>query len=1250
MRTLPDFSFRIYYSPADKPLVNFYIPALSASMRYDRSAGFFSSSALAAAAAGVARLIHNDGRMRLLVGAALHEEDVAAIQRGYDLRQRLSERMLDQFPDPEDALLRHRLEVLAWMVSREMLEIRVVLPCDAQGVPYAAGQTQDYFHAKTGIFTDGDGNQVAFSGSVNESATGWKHNYENFAVYFSWNETKAYLAQVVANFEALWNGKEHDWIAVEIPDAIKQRLLQYTPTNVPTHDLLEPLPLETKEEKPPYLIHNSWGERLIFQFVRDAPYLLNGQGLGAATAALMPWPHQSRVADTIINDFPRRALLCDEVGLGKTIEAGLVLRQLLLSGRVQRVLILAPKSVLKQWQEELYEKFNLDVPRFDGSRFWSVEGRPLEYSSENPWDAFSVFLAGSQLAKRADRRDQILAACGWDLLIVDEAHHARRKDFKERIYRPNRLLGLLNDLDEAGKITGMLLMTATPMQVHPIEVWDLVKALGMGGRWGADEDNYLEFFSEMRKPFHDIDWDFVMELVRDELEAGGTIDEAFERQAAQELGAVKWSLLKDLPTLHGSKMQAIRQIGEQSQAYVKELARRHTPLRRFLFRNTRSLLRQYWQRGILKEKVPTRRPQIIRVPMTVDEYSLYERIDEYISHFYQVYEQERRGLGFIMTVYRRRLTSSFYAVRCSLERRLQYLRGEIHPEQTYDEDDIEQEELSLDISEEALIQTDQKRLTAELAYVQNFIQDLRHLSISDSKLEHLKGELNQVFLSRSKVLVFTQYTDTMDYLRNQLVDVYGSEIACYSGRGGEIWNGIAWVVTTKEQVKNEFKSGDIRILVCSDSASEGLNLQTCGVLINYDMPWNPMRVEQRIGRIDRIGQEFDEVWISNYFYQDTIEDLIYQRLADRIDWFEVVVGDLQPILAEVGETTRRIAMLPAFQREAELEKAIRELRDRLQNRQFESLDLDEYATSEEIQPVQPPPLTLPELEELLIKSSFTRHRFEPHPDIDQAYLLSWRDQILPVTFSPTCFDEHPDTVRFLSFGSTLLEELLADVPQLEDTQAGAILRLATKQDSPITKCGFYVSGEDGQLITIETLAELRTWLETKRELLSLLDENQQETAKQIFLEQIQAEQSRYQSVLRKRHTARMKAEHARAQGLLVKAALVEVALGQNPTMWDNGHYPTTFSETAIKGLQRHGYPWGPLLMLSFDPELSIEESDPFFQKIQNASREVLRGHFSQLSGEAKRLVNLLSILNIEDDNYSESIECEVKIFNPEFDK
>ncbi|HKZ82396.1 MAG TPA: helicase-related protein [Anaerolineae bacterium] len=877
--SLRDYPFRIYYGPADDPLNNFYIPALSASVRYDRSAGFFSSTALAVAAAGVARLIQNGGRMRLLVGAALDEGDVEAITRGHDLQARLTERLLEHFADPQDALLRQRLEVLAWMVAEGTLEIRVVLPRDERGLPIPARLSQDYYHPKTGIFTDADGNRMAFSGSVNESETGWTKNYENFLVVFSWEATQAHLAQIATNFERLWTGQEPGWIALDVPKAVRDRLLTYRPPHAPEFDPLERAPSRkpTKDEEQPYAGEVPQAERILFQFVRDAPYLPNATELGAATAAIVPWPHQSRVANVVIRRFPDRAMLCDEVGLGKTIEAGLVIRQLLLSGRVKRCLILAPKSVLKQWQEELYEKFALEIPRYEAGGFLDVRDQPLPAPDGNPWDAFDVLLAGSQLVKRADRREQILAAKGWDLLVADEAHHARRKDFKERIYRPNRLLGLLNDLKAQDKYAGLLLMTATPMQVHPLEVWDLLTVLGMGGRWGADEDNFLGFFAEMHKPFDDRDWEFVFDLVQDYLTTGGEIDPEFKAHVGQEIGPVKWSALEDLVRRSGQRLRILRQLGRAPEPHVAELARRHTPLNHYIFRNTRALLREYQQRGILKDNVPTRRPRLERVPMRPEERALYDRIDEYISAFYQKYESERRGLGFVMTVYRRRLTSSFYAVRRSLERRLQFLRG--LTDEAFVDDDLEQDELEQDVLEEVLSDADRERFKAELTYVEDFIHELRLLSVNDSKLEVLKSELGRIFTQRPTVLIFTQYADTMDYLRDQLVEVYGSQVACYSGRGGEVWNGIAWVRTTKEDVKNQFREGSVRILIGTESASEGLNLQTCGVLINYDMPWNPMRVEQRIGRIDRIGQQFDIVWISNYFYQDTIEDVIYRNTA-----------------------------------------------------------------------------------------------------------------------------------------------------------------------------------------------------------------------------------------------------------------------------------------------------------------------------------------------------------------------------------
>jgi hypothetical protein len=244
-------------------------------------------------------------------------------------------------------------------------------------------------------------------------------------------------------------------------------------------------------------------------------------------------------------------MMCDEVGLGKTIEAGLVIRQLVLSGRVRRALILVPKSILVQWQEELYEKFVLNVPRYDGHTFYDALGRPRPAPpGVNPWDAHPIMLASSQLAKRRDRQDQLAEAQEWDLVVADEAHHARRKDFLSRQYRPNRLMELLNGAGGRpglkDKTRGLLLLTATPMQIDPIEVWDLLKVLGMGGLWGASDENFLRYFEELKQPYERADWRFLLRMLGDYFATGGVWHGPFCAVAEKKIGPVEWDQIRNL--------------------------------------------------------------------------------------------------------------------------------------------------------------------------------------------------------------------------------------------------------------------------------------------------------------------------------------------------------------------------------------------------------------------------------------------------------------------------------------------------------------------------------------------------------------------------------------------------------------------------------------------------------------------------------------------------------------------------------
>ncbi|MDI3339530.1 MAG: helicase-related protein [Sphaerobacter sp.] len=1217
---LRDYAFQFFYGPADDRLHDFYIPALARSVRYDRATGFFSSSALAVAAAGIAHLIQNGGRMRLLVGASLDDEDVAAIERGYHLAERIREKFLTLLADPEDLLLRSRLEALAWMVAEGTLEIRVVLPVGPDGLPVPGDRAAPYFHTKEGVFTDAAGNQVAFSGSVNESATGWQHNYEQLLVFTSWDDSQRYLAGVVRRFERLWEGTERDWIALPIPEAVRERLIAFRPEYPPTRDPLETaVPAGVADERAIYVVEQPRDDdqraRILAQFLRDAPHLPGAGRLGAATAAIEPWPHQLRVSDAIVARFPERFLLADEVGLGKTIEAGLAIRQLLLSGRVRRCLILTPRSVIRQWQEELYEKFLLDIPRYDGGRFITVFGDEREPSTPNPFDSEPVLLASSQLVKRRERQREVLAALPWDLVVVDEAHHARRRDFLAQRDRPNRLLELLRELRK--RTQGMLLLTATPMQVHPVEVWDLLMLLGLGGRWGVDEQHFLRFFRELRKPVEEVDWDFVFDMVRDELESGGTEDPGLAEMAMSRVGPVNWDRVRALVRSAGRRA-AIARLPVEAQAVAQEYARRHTPLRRLMFRNTRELLREYARRGLIRATIPKRDPQPVWIEMTPAERDLYDRIEEYIAEFYARYEQERRGLGFIMTVYRRRLTSSFAAIERSLQRRLEFLRGQA-PDPGLTDDDLEVDELEQDISEE-LAQALARGYREEIRYVEDFLHDIRRLS-GDSKLERLMAMLGEIFRRRETVVIFTQYTDTMDYLRERLREVYGHQIACYSGRGGEEWRDGAWTPTTKEEIKNAFRQGErIKILLCTEAASEGLNLQTCGVLINYDMPWNPMRVEQRIGRVDRIGQRYPDVWVRNFFYEDTIEARVYERLSDRIAWFTDVVGELQPILTGVARSIETLAMLPRAERERRLEEEMARLRAAIDQQQVELVSLDTHPADEQGTTAQGTPVELADLERVLTHSPSLRERFRPHPTIPHALLLAHGDGQVAVTFDRAVFDAHPDTVRLVSYGDRLLNELLAQIePPARSDSAAGLLRCA--EDDPVPLRAYY-QPVGNQARRIDRIVDLEraldggdlSWSTAARA-----------AAEADFRQHLDALQERDSAIARQRREAERLSLEERARQVLLRAALVEIVRQRaSDPVGDNA--PWALSEETIRNLRHCGFPFAPLLRLVSVAGLSLSPTDPYYREIEGASPESLTRRLKQLEEEAKQIVRPLHAL------------------------
>jgi len=1206
LTNLSDHTFQIAYGPGDDRVNDFYVPALSASVRYDRSAGYFSSSALAVAAAGVARLIQNGGRMRLLVGAQLSEQDVQALHGGKDLAAVVGRRMEIDFTDLADAIARERLAALAWMVREGTLDLKVVLPTGKDGRPLPAALTRDYYHPKMGIFTDAQGDQLAFTGSVNETEQAWLHNYEMFDVYVSWNTNlKPFITQKTRYFERLWQGQEADWVALPVPAAVKQKLIRYAPDQAPYRDPLEVREQETVWVRPGTLTEEA-RERIIFQFLRDAPHLPNADKLGQAVVTIHPWPHQVKVADKVTAEYPHRYMLCDEVGLGKTIEAGLILKQLTLSGKVNRALILAPHSVCRQWQEEMYEKFLMNIPLYDEGRYTDYFERELPTSAKNPWNAFPVMIASSQLAKRKDRQPELHEADPWDLLFVDEAHHARRKDFISGTYRRNSLLTLLlgsrdnvrlSGIARFEKARGLILMTATPMQIHPVEVWDLLNVLGVGGKWGASDDRFLTFFEELRKPnFDDINWPFVLSMVRDHLEQGGEIDAAFAEYAERKVGAVTWEQIRGLP--HSDKVYAsIGQLGNTGRAVLKEFVRRHTPLGSYIFRNTRNLLRKYQEKGFLgDEKVPRRKPKNEWISMTMEERELYERIEEYISDFYKKYEAERKGLGFIMTVYRRRLTSSFRAISESLKRRLNFLMGDPTTGVLggLTEEDYEQEDLSNDVTDD-LMAGQRELFKEEIAYVQDFLAALKLID-TDSKVERLIQDLNDLLQRRETALVFTLYTDTMDFLREKLRQVYGGQVACYSGRGGEVWDGHGWRITTKEAVKNDFKDEKIKILLCTESASEGLNLQTCGVLINFDLAWNPMRVEQRIGRIDRIGQRYDDVWIRNYFYEDTVEAKVYQALEGRIQWFENVVGELQPILARVAQIIQSAALEKGAHRAALLEREIEAIRKEIDQQQVSALNLDDYLADEVAAPTAlDVPVTPRQIQDYILGSKTLRRHFQPHEGIPNAYKLRLGDEICGVTFDGGLFDQHPDSLRLLSYQEELFTKLLDEVPSPGKADLPAHVIRLQSEEPPLT--GYYLAAGEA-VEPVRSLAELLTALDRNP---GAPSEASWTAARDMLAREIEkwrTKQTQAEDRMKRNTISVMK---ERARQLLTQAGFLEMIL-ESPDLFTNPESVVSgFNAESIQALRKKGFPYAPMMRCVGTDDLNLSPTDPFYLKVKDDS-------------------------------------------------
>ena len=1041
--SLRDYEWQSIYEsqPSDDAshlIKEFYVSALERSVEYDRIAGYFDSGSLAAAANGIEALVENDGRLRLIVGAQLQPKDRPVLEA-------LADDLDENLTDLDDETLDQQLQLLAWLLREGRLELKIAVPSRGEwGI----------FHPKVGIFRDEDGNWISFEGSINETAGGWTRNYERFKVHRSWDDGQApYVEGDRKSFKQLWKD-DHDYVDVyDLPEALKEELIDW---KAPDNDV-EVSQIVERIREPEAPTDGDKG-----RILADGAQAPGGLQLAEEASTIDPWPHQRVVSDTAVNTYPNSYLLCDEVGLGKTIEVGLTLSRLGLTGELENSLVLTPASLAVQWQEELWEKFNINAYRYDrgsdydyafidsvgqehpvpgaGDLDIDADRRDEAWTNSPLWrfahtrkddPTPTVIIMSWHTARLTGRweqvapadegtvrtRDDIPASCRgrnvdgregvWDAVVVDESHNARHGS---NFYN---LLERLRDHTHC-----YYLLTATPMQLHHRELYDLLTLLDIPEAWD-NRDQFVEFFetrqalstvieggadlssrSTSSEPsqatldgtFQDrfdssIEYaDVVLEGIVDELgledqgrgvakqrllqacnlargygqqyddyrrKVDTAIDEQIDPFGADEDTKLKRLLYPEsvlneemIISSRSDRLDALDELSEDGWDVLQDVFTWATPIDACIHRNTRDTLRKYRKAGLLEATVPTRKPERRRIELYDQTRRVYDRIDDYTRTFYkkaqQSTETEARAIGFVMTIYRQRLTSSVYAISQSLSSRLEKLRTQrkvlerrkrIRDEQDEDRQaaldalsDFDEEEIAemedsgedvfnVDLTELAPSLTDEgiNLLKEEIEELESFIQEVKQVD-DDPKMDQLYEDLDMLDRKgRSRIIVFTQYKDTMHFVRRELRWKYGENIACYSGDGGEMYDEDedTWRNVGKERVKREFSDndGEVDILVCTDSASEGLNLQECGAMINYDLPWNPMRVEQRIGRIDRIGQEYDDVYILNYSYEDTVESDIYDRLDDRIGLFEYVVGDMQPILSSVGSKIREATMV-----------------------------------------------------------------------------------------------------------------------------------------------------------------------------------------------------------------------------------------------------------------------------------------------------------------------------------------------------
>ncbi len=855
---------------------------LEGAVSYDRIAGYFRSSLFEVAGEALSKV---EGPVRIICNSDLDPQDLVTAAAA-----QIALRRCWCAGQPEDAppSAMPRYRALYEALTTGKLEVRV-LPDSAFGL----------IHGKAGVIRHADGAATAFLGSVNESASAWKVNYE-----LLWeDDSPETIAWVQEEFDALWNDRRAMDLAV-CPFIVQdvKRIL--------TRRVIEPA--EWKATVDPI---SAAAAAAI-----ETPVYRREQGL---------WPHQKYFARLALERHRlggARLVLADQVGLGKTIQLAMAaLLMALEDPEGGPILVLAPKPLLQQWQDEMMELLQLPSARWNG-KAW-IDENDLEYPSDGIKSLGKcprrIGLVSQGLVVRGmPEALQQLRSLRYTCVIVDEAHRARRRkvpkvdaspeEVDERA-EPNKLMAFLKELGPQTK--SMLLATATPVQLHPVEAWDLLDILSQGN------DGVLGGWTRTSPWFHASEclaiangeeqvpteivagWQFVRDPLPSRFE--GSAFDSIRRNL--DLDDQEWQfrheVLDRIPP-------ALRKVQLQNNV-LPGYGEKFNPLLRCIVRRTRSYLEATINPATGGYFLPRVAVRLFgEDPSNSLGLGGYLR-DAYVEaeEFCRLLQKRVKGAGFFKTLLLRRLGSSMEAGRKTVEKLLGYEPDDLNDE---DDDDTDDED-SGQQGRNGHASSDFKDFTAkEVASLKRCLELLRQGGNNDPKLEALVSYLLGTLAGLEKrwldlgCILFSQYYDTVRWVGDELArrsEFAGMEIGLYAGsnRSG-LWRDGKFQRCRREIIKARVQAGELKILLGTDAASEGLNLQRLGTLINIDLPWNPTRLEQRKGRIQRIGQVRSEIWIANLRYRDSVEDRVHQVLADRLESIHQLFGQIPDTLEDVWVT------------------------------------------------------------------------------------------------------------------------------------------------------------------------------------------------------------------------------------------------------------------------------------------------------------------------------------------------------------